>query len=127
MKTGLGRGFESLIPTELIDDEFDPTEEKEIELIGENLWRVDGSVDLETLADALDIALPLEEEYDTLGGMIFSTFSSIPEDGSTPELDIHGLHIKVETICDHRIETVQLSKLEEEEDGEEADDAEEKD
>ncbi len=25
MKTGLGRGFESLIPTELIDDEFDPT------------------------------------------------------------------------------------------------------
>lgn len=25
MKKGLGRGFESLIPTELIDDEFDPT------------------------------------------------------------------------------------------------------
>lgn len=25
MKSGLGRGFESLIPTELIDDEFDPT------------------------------------------------------------------------------------------------------
>ena len=110
-----------------IYDEFDPTEEKEIELIGENLWRVDGSVDLETLADALDIALPLEEEYDTLGGMIFSTFSSIPEDGSTPELDIHGLHIKVETICDHRIETVLLSKLEKEEDGEETDAAEEKD
>lgn len=110
-----------------IYDEFDPTEEKEIELIDENLWRVDGSVDLETLADTLDIALPLEEEYDTLGGMIFSTFSSIPEDGSNPELDIHGLHIKVETICDHRIETVLLSKLEKEEDGEEADAAEEKD
>lgn len=27
MKSGLGRGFESLIPTELFDDEFDPTAE----------------------------------------------------------------------------------------------------
>jgi len=101
-----------------IYDEFDPTEEKEIEAIGDNQWRVDGSVDLEVLADTLGISLPLDDEYDTLGGMIFSTFSSIPEDGSTPELDIHGLHIKVESICDHRIETVLLSKLTPKEDSE---------
>ena len=29
MNKGLGRGFESLIPTELIDDEFDPTSEED--------------------------------------------------------------------------------------------------
>ena len=30
-KHGLGRGFESLIPTELVDDEFDPTVDEEKE------------------------------------------------------------------------------------------------
>ena len=108
-----------------IYDEFDPTEDNEIEKLEDNLWRVDGSVDLETLADALDVSLPLEEEYDTLGGMVFSTFSSIPEDGSHPEVTIHGLNVKVETICDHRVEKALVSivapREENAEDGENGD------
>lgn len=94
-----------------IYDEFDPTEDSEIEQLEENLWRVNGSVELESLADTLEIVLPLEEEYDTLGGMVFSTFSSIPEDGTHPEVTIHGLNIKVETICDHRVESALVSKV----------------
>ena len=103
-----------------IYDEFDPSEENEIEQIGENLWRVDGSVDLDTLSDALHVELPLEEEYDTLGGMVFSTFSSIPEDGSTPVVEINGLKIQVEKICDHRVESALVSKLEPKPDNDEA-------
>ncbi|MFH1512652.1 MAG: hemolysin family protein [Bacillota bacterium] len=94
-----------------IYDEFDPTEENDIVQIGDNLWRCDGSVELETLADALDIELPLDEEYDTLGGMVFSCFNTIPEDGSTPEVDIYGLHIKVEAIHEHRLEKALVSKI----------------
>ncbi|MEG2208214.1 MAG: transporter associated domain-containing protein, partial [Clostridia bacterium] len=94
-----------------IYDEFDPNEENEIEKLGDNLWRVVGTVDLETLGDTLDIVLPLEEEYDTLSGMIFSTLSSIPGDGSTPVADINGLHIQVESICDHRVEKALVSKI----------------
>ena len=81
-----------------IYDEFDPAEDNEIVQIGDNLWRCDGSVELETLAETLEVELPLDEEYDTLGGMVFSCFNSIPEDGSTPEVDIYGLHIKAEVI-----------------------------
>ena len=103
-----------------IYDEFDPSEENEIEQIGENLWRVDGSVDLDTLSDALHVELPLEEEYDTLGGMVFSTFSSIPEDGSTPVVEINGLKIQVEKICDHRVESALVSKVEPKPDNDEA-------
>ena len=98
-----------------IYDEFDPNEDAEIERLGENLWRVTGTVDLETLSDALGVTLPLEEEYDTLGGMVFSAFSSIPEDGSTPEVDMHGLHIRVERIADHRVDKALVSKLTQEE------------
>lgn len=94
-----------------IYDEFDPSEDNEIEQLSENLWRVDGSVDLETLSDALNIELPLDEEYDTLGGMVFSTCSSIPEDGSTPKVTMCGLEIEVEKICDHRIDSALVSKV----------------
>ena len=95
-----------------IYDEFDPSEDAEIEKLGDNLWRVNGTVELETLSDALDVALPLDEEYDTLSGMVFSGFSSIPEDGSKPEVTMNGLHIQVETIQDHRVEKALVSKVE---------------
>ena len=92
-----------------IYDEFDPTEENEIVQVSDNLWRCDGSVELETLAETLKVELPLDEEYDTLGGMVFSCFNTIPEDGATPEVDIHGLHIQVEEITDHRLEKALVS------------------
>jgi len=105
-----------------IYDEFDPKEDVEIEKLEDNLWRVNGTVALDTLADELEMELPLEEEYDTLGGMVFSLFSSIPEDGSKPEVTINGLHVRVESIQDHRIEKALVSKIEivEEEDDDEA-------
>ena len=94
-----------------IYDEFDPSEENDIVQIGDNMWRCDGSVELETLAETLEVDLPLDEEYDTLGGMVFSCFNTIPEDGSTPAVDINGLHVQVETIADHRVETALVSIL----------------
>lgn len=94
-----------------IYDEFDPNEDLEIEKLGDNLWRVNGTVQLDTLAEELDVELPLDEEYDTLGGMVFSSFSSIPEEGSHPEVTMNGLHIQVESICDHRVEKALVSKV----------------
>ena len=94
-----------------IYDEFDPKEVVEIEQLEENLWRVNGTIALDTLSEAIDLELPLDEEYDTLGGMVFSLFSSIPEDGSKPDVSINGLHVQVESIMDHRIEKALVSKL----------------
>ena len=94
-----------------IYDEFDPAEESEIVQLEDNLWRCSGTVDLETLADTLDVELPLDEEYDTLGGMVFSQFTTIPEDGSHPEVDVFGLHVKVEELSEHRVESALVSKL----------------
>ena len=79
-------------------------------------WRISGQAALEDVADALGVELPLEEDYDTLGGLIFSQFTIIPEDGAQPELDCHGLHIMVEKIEDHRVEKALVTKLPEESD-----------
>ncbi len=94
-----------------IYDEFDPTEESEIEQLDENLWQVSGAIDLETLSDALDMPLPLDDEYDTLGGLVFSSLTSIPEDGATLEVTMHGLRIQVTEISDHRVEKALVSKI----------------
>ena len=98
-----------------IYDEFDPQAEQDIALVAENTWRVAGGVDLETLNEALKIELPTDEEYDTLGGLIFSQLTSIPKDGATPEMDCFGLHIKVEEIKERRVEWALVSKLQQSE------------
>lgn len=94
-----------------IYDEFDPQAKPDIALVDEGVWRISGSTSLEDIADALDVDLPLEEEYDTLSGLIFNQFTTIPKDGSTPEVDVAGLHIQVEIIADHRVESALVRKL----------------
>ena len=92
-----------------IYDEFDPKEEQEIIQVGENLWRIAGSAELEDVADALNVELPEEELYDTLGGLVFSQLSVIPENGAHLEVDVYGLHIKVEELADRRVEWALVS------------------
>ena len=96
-----------------IYDEFDPQEEQEIIRLEGGRWRVSGSADLEELAEAMDFSLPEDEErdYDTLGGLIFSQLSVIPEDGSRPVVEALGLRIQVEELCDRRVEWALVEKL----------------
>ena len=99
-----------------IYDEFDKQTEAEIVRAGDNTWRISGSTPLKDVNDALNLSLPEDEDYDTLGGLIFSQFTTIPQDGSTPDLDCFGLHIHVEKLEDHRVETALVTKLATEDD-----------
>lgn len=94
-----------------IYDEFDPAEPQELEQLGENLWRVSGSLSVEDLAEELDMELPEDEDYDTVGGMLLSCLRTIPEDGSRPMVQIHGLELQAEKVEDHRIRSVLVRKL----------------
>ena len=96
-----------------IYDEFDPKEEPEITQLSEGRWRVSGSAELETVAEALDIDLPTDEEFDTLGGLIFSRLTEIPADGERPVVECFGLRISVETIADRRVEWAIVEVLQE--------------
>lgn len=94
-----------------IYDEFDPQDEQDIIRLEDNLWRVAGSAELDILAEELDVELPEDEEYDTLGGLVFSQLSVIPEDGSKVEVDVCGLHVKVVELSERRVEWALVSKL----------------
>lgn len=95
-----------------IYDEFDKeTENNDIVKLEENVWRVAGNVDMETLASELGITVSDDEEYETLGGLVFSQLSSIPNDGAHPEIVVDGLYIYVESLLNRRIEWARVSLI----------------
>ncbi len=94
-----------------IYDEFDPQEETPIQRIGEDEWKVTGSVSLSDFSDETGIELEENEDYDTIGGMVLSTLSQIPEDGTQLDCRINGLDIHVTKIEDRRIEEAIVKKL----------------
>ena len=73
---------------------------------------MDISADLEELAEAMDFQLPEDEDrdYDTLGGLVFAQLAVIPEDGSRPVVEALGLRIRVEELCDRRVEWALVEK-----------------
>lgn len=108
-----------------IYDEFDPQEEKEIEQLEENLWKVSGSCPLDQVAETLGVEFDEDEESDTLGGLVYAQLSMIPKDGTQLEVEACGLHIKVTEITDRRVEWTLVSKIapvDEDEDEEKDDD-----
>lgn len=96
-----------------IYDETDEAEISDITPLGENLWRVSGNCDLEDLGEVLGLSFEDDPDagYTTLGGLIFSQLTQIPEDGNTPEVVTSTLRIQVEQILNHRVEWALVSKL----------------
>ncbi|MBE5773943.1 MAG: HlyC/CorC family transporter [Clostridiales bacterium] len=99
-----------------IYDEFDPKEEQDITLLSDGRWRISGAAELENVAETLGIELPVDDEYGTLGGLIFSRLTEIPADGAHPVVECFGLRISVEEIAERRVEWAIVEKTETEED-----------
>lgn len=93
-----------------IYDEYDAQTPQEIVDKGDGRWRVNGSVEVERFNEETGLRLPLDEEYDTVGGLILNQLGSIPEDGTKPEVDVYGLHFKVVLVADRRIEWVEVTR-----------------
>lgn len=93
-----------------IYDEFDPQDEQDITEVKPGLWRISGAAEIDRIAEALDVKLPEDEDFDTLGGLVYSRLSTIPVDGSHPVVEAYGLHIRVEKLEDRRVEWALVSK-----------------
>lgn len=92
-----------------IYDEFDQVQKDEIEAIGEKIWRVKGSVDIDTLNETIHTNLPEGEGYSTLSGLIYAYTQAIPSDGETFEVIIDNMKLQVLEVKNRRIEMIQLS------------------
>ncbi len=111
-----------LLVGDMGDKEDVKVEEIEKKPESENEWKILGSASLEKVGEQLDIEFDTED-CDTFGGYILGLLGEIPDDGTQVELDTEDLHIKVESVADHRIEATTVTVLEKpDEDGEEDDD-----
>ncbi|MDX2079085.1 MAG: hemolysin family protein [bacterium] len=88
-----------------IQDEYDMNEEAEYELISEDHYVVDASIDLDDFNDLLDVTLPTDEN-DTLGGFIYTHFGRIPLVDEI--IDRDDLHMKMLSVDGRRIRKVEV-------------------
>jgi putative hemolysin len=85
-----------------IQDEYD-TEEPMVVRISDDEARVDGRADVDDLAELFDTTLALEDEdeYDTVGGLIYHRIGGVPSPGDV--IDVDGLQLTVETTDGRRV------------------------
>ena len=99
-----------------IQDEHDEVEEVEVlEWNGKSTVIVDAKTRIDELEEALDIDfVPDEledgEDYDTLGGLIFSQLGHVPSKGETVQHE-SGIEMEVLDADARRIKTVRLTRL----------------
>jgi putative hemolysin len=100
---------------QLVGDLDDDINEKEplplIERIDSSTWKIQGVAPLDLISEHLGVLLP-EDEYDTFGGLVFGMLGTIPDDGTTPEVEAYGMLIKITKIHEHRIESAVVCLLE---------------
>lgn len=87
-------------------------EEGYIELLEDNIWKVQGCVTLEEVSEVIGVMLD-SEEYDTLSGLVFHEYGSIPKDGTCIEIDLEKINIQVLEIKEHQVETAIIQLKEE--------------
>jgi putative hemolysin len=88
-----------------IQDEYD-VEEPLVERIDESRARIDGRASIEDLLEIWDLRLALEDEdeYDTVGGLVYHRIGGIPAPGDEVRLD--GLRLTVESTDGRRVAKV---------------------
>ncbi len=94
-----------------IYDEYDPPLPQEIQKIGEKQYRIAGGAMIEVINEALNLDLPTEAGFESLGGLIYSRMMTIPKDGSHPVVECYGLRIRAEEIVDRRVEWATVTIL----------------
>ena len=90
-----------------IVDEYD-IEELAIQRLPNGDYLVDGGVQVEELNEVLDAHLP-DEEWDTVGGLLFGTLEHVPEPGESVELD--GWRFTAEELDGRRIRLVRVTPV----------------
>ena len=90
-----------------IMDEFDE-EEPEIQKISDMVYIIDARAWVERVNETLNIHLPLDDSYETIGGLIINQLGHIPRKGEVVEIPESGIRLMVMRMADKRIEDIKL-------------------
>jgi magnesium and cobalt exporter, CNNM family len=93
-----------------IQDEYD-VEEPMVVRVSDHEARVDGRADVDEILELFDLDLQLEDEdeYDTVGGLVYHRIGGVPSPGDSVEVD--GLRLTVESTDGRRVGKVLVTRL----------------
>lgn len=91
-----------------IADEYEQTPQEMFRKIDEQTFDVDARMYIDDANSELEIELPDEEDYDTLGGFVFSHLGYIPKVGE--RFDYHDLHITITAAGPRAVKRLRIKK-----------------
>ncbi len=97
-----------------IADEYESMPPKFIKVIDDYTFDVDARTDIDDLNDKFDLNLPEEEDYETIGGFVFSYLGYIPKTSETFEYE--NLKFTITNAEKRKIRTLRIKKMVNQED-----------
>ncbi len=98
-----------------IADEYEAAEPEAFKKLSETAWQVDARTYIDDVNRELDIELPEEEDYDTLGGFVFSHLGYIPKTGES--FEFNGVRLTILLAEPRSVRRVRIEKLPRQESG----------
>lgn len=78
------------------------------EALGNDVWRVDGRMTVSEFNSQFASDLPVDDSYDTVGGMVFAMLGELPSGGE--QIELEAMTITVEQVQGRRIGTVLVTQ-----------------
>ena len=91
-----------------ITDEYEETPAEPIKKIDQNTIEADARTYIDDLNDEFDLNLPEDEDYDTIGGFVFSHLGYIPKTGDS--FDYEDLKFTIVSAEARRIKRIKIAK-----------------
>lgn len=85
-----------------LDEKEEPAKPRDIESLGENRWRIQGSTDLDDVEETVGEKLPTDV-YDTFSGFICGAIGRVPDDGEQFTCRTGNLMIQVHQVKNHMV------------------------
>jgi putative hemolysin len=95
-----------------INDEFDEEEDNSIRKVAENKYIIDALLPISDINSDLGINLLKSEDYDTLGGYVYSALGRVPVEKDTIVDDELGIELRVLEVDNRRVVKVLITKKE---------------
>ena len=90
-----------------IQDEYD-AEEAPIEKLADDAYLVAGKTTIDEINEFTGLNLPTEEDFDSIGGMVFHKLGEVPESKAKIYLEDQKVLLIVEEIDGHKIEKIKI-------------------
>ena len=93
-----------------IQDEYDD-EASELEQLPDGGYSVDGAADPEDILPKLGVAVPEDNQYDTMSALMVDLLGRIPEKQERPAVEYQGLKLTVLQTEDNWISRIRVEQL----------------